>query len=218
MEIYGLDLEPVKAQTHIVLPLPSEVVMVVQLVRHSSYDTVQPDFWQDACHKLFPIMLESISRFQGCHVEPLYVPHFVPEAELFEGAGLHPFQEKWRLGDVSLTLQFFDPAKVNRPPIVALQTGVTVQNLVIANAGTIDPSCHSGVQVSDGVGRYFRATVGNIFATETGIWNRALLPLENEVLVKGRAALFGDDPDQEWAKFQAAGFEHHLEYIKIWDA
>src|SRR3989339_28958 len=112
MNTFGLNVKPARNQVLASSALPSKLVMLVYLLRHSAYDIIQPDCWYGACEKIIPIMLDSISRFHGCQIEPLYIPHFAEEAEFFEDAGMHPLQDKWSLGDVSLSAAFYDPTKV----------------------------------------------------------------------------------------------------------
>lgn len=59
--------------------------------------------------------------------------------------------------------------------------------------------------------RNYRLIVGDIFRERVGIWSKDLVMPRNEILIKVRALLAGEDPAAEWERFKLLGMTYHLD-------
>lgn len=101
-------------------------------------------------------------------------------------------------------------------PGPAIYLAMSVDDAMYVASGSINPKEHSPIQETEENAANFRSIVSDVFQKGLGIWCRDLVNLRNEVMVKIRARLYGDDPEVEWKKFCDAGMVHFLDYLKIW--
>jgi hypothetical protein len=98
---------------------------------------------------------------------------------------------------------------------VALYDAMNVYDSICVNAKSIDPAVQSASQATGWEKIVSRLAVNDAYAVRSGIWCEPLVALRNEVMVKVRATIFGEDPEEEWKKFCDAGFTHFLDYLKL---
>ena len=128
-------------------------------------------------------------------------------------------QKDWAInGQRYLQVGFFDGSyDLSYPdPSLAVFAAMTVYDKVYAETGIVEPKDQMAIHVDPPIDRLFRLFVGSTYQERFGIWCRDLVNLRNEVMVKARAKLYGDDPESEWKRFCDAGFVHYLDYLKIW--
>jgi hypothetical protein len=128
-------------------------------------------------------------------------------------------QVDWAVdGRLHLQVGFYDTtlADSHPDPTSGIYVAMMAYDEMYAQSGSVDPSDHGPIVVGAQDDTLFPTVVDDIYRERLGVWCHGLMNLRNEVMVKTRARLYGDDPDAEWTRFCDAGMVHFLDYLKIW--
>jgi hypothetical protein len=128
-------------------------------------------------------------------------------------------QRDWSLdGMVPLQLGFKKSYRWSAlpDPVNAIYAAMTTYDRMYIESGTLDPKNHTPIPASEAESQAYRLVVNDLYREGIAVWSRDLMALRNEVMVKARAQLYGDDPEVEWNRFLNAGFVHYLDYLRIW--
>jgi hypothetical protein len=127
--------------------------------------------------------------------------------------------EDWAVaGTMPIQVGFFDcihqaPVQL---PIEAVYAAMTMYDTMYAATGAVNPKDHVAIEATARDDMAFRIVVNDIYRERLGIWCSDLMTLRNEVMIRVRARLYGDDPETEWKRFCDAGFVHPFDYLRIW--
>ena len=136
---------------------------------------------------------------------------------------LTPKQHKWRSGGYVQTA-YFDPSAVEySAPLDGIALAMLIYDYFVDTTGSLDPQFHQpfvpqsptvfGLRLPPRwIVDTYRAAVGDIFRIKLGVWSQRLVDDRNENQIWMRALALGRDPNVEWAKFQAAGYQYFLKY------
>ena len=175
----------------------------------------------DLAYALHPIVEACVkkSSLPGLLSESIGVDPVEEYFPSLDWVPLNEAQREWAI-DKTLKLQigFYDLDRINSSPdpISAVYAAMTVYDRIYSMTGIAEPKDQTPAAVDTTFERAFRVFVNDMYKERIGVWCRDLANLRNEVMVKIRAVLHGEDPEAEWKKFCDSGMVHFLDYLKIW--
>ena len=191
-------------------PLPKQLLMVLGMVYWSSVRIDQVQCMMNTASELVKIVSAIASPVPvTVQVEgpclPQYCVRTLTQSQVF-----------WMHHGIYVQCGFIDPASITGPvPQERVLYAMNFLDNMIdrsesAQAKRISPLRFPGYPVVVDLEHYYRSTIGDLFHQRTGIWSHQLVDYRNEVLVKARSWLRGEDPDTEYRVFKHTGKEYFL--------